>query len=72
MSSDTVHHSRTIYSFWDFLGDVGGLFDMLKLIGSIIVAFLSIVSGSGMNRYIISSLFMTDDEEIPNSKTNNE
>ena len=45
---------------------------MLRLIGSIIVAFLSIVSGSGMNRYIISSLFMTDDEEIPNSKTNNE
>ena len=28
-----VSHQRSIYTFWDYLGDVGGLFDMLKLIG---------------------------------------
>ena len=29
MSLDRVQHTRSIYSVWDFLGDVGGLFDML-------------------------------------------
>ena len=27
-----THHKRSIYTVWDFLGDVGGLFDMLKLL----------------------------------------
>ena len=32
MSLDQVYHNRAIYTVWDFFGDVGGLFDMLKLI----------------------------------------
>ena len=32
-SSETIDNHRAIYTFWDFLGDVGGLFDMLKLLG---------------------------------------
>ena len=32
-SSESQVYSRAIYTFWDLLGDVGGLFDMLKLIG---------------------------------------
>lgn len=31
MSADRENHKRTIYGVWDFLGDVGGLFDMLKI-----------------------------------------
>ena len=30
MNQDTVFHTRTIYSFWDCLADIGGLFDSLK------------------------------------------
>ena len=26
---DTVKHNRSIYTFWDFLGDVGGLLGIL-------------------------------------------
>ena len=29
----TISYSRSVFSFWDFLGDVGGLYDMLILIG---------------------------------------
>ena len=32
MDMDKVVHSRSIYTVWDFFGDVGGLFDMLKLL----------------------------------------
>ena len=35
---DVVYHSKAIYNFLDFLGDIGGLRDALKLIGSFLVS----------------------------------
>ena len=32
LSHQSTQHTRTIYSALDFLGDVGGLFDMLRLV----------------------------------------
>ena len=53
----TVEHTRSIYTIWDLLGDVGGLFDMLKIIGSPLVSFLSFVVGSGLEIHLIQLLF---------------
>ena len=39
VSPDMVVYQRTIYTFLDFLGDVGGLLDGLKLIGSALIGF---------------------------------
>ena len=57
MDLDKVSHMRSIYGVWDFLGDVGGLFDMLRLLAEPIVAFLSVLFGSGLERYLLSALF---------------
>ena len=53
MDSDIVLHSRSIYSVWDFLGDIGGLFDMLKLLAEPILAITTTILGSGLDRYLI-------------------
>ncbi len=39
-STTSMSHSRSIYNFLDFLGDIGGLLDALKLIAG---AFLSLL-----------------------------
>ena len=62
-SSETHVYSRAIYTFWDLLGDVGGLFDMLKLIGQAMIAFITSLSGSKLNRVLISQIFY-----LPNKK----
>ena len=38
LHKDVIHHERSIYTFFDLLGDVGGLFDALKGISSFLVA----------------------------------
>ena len=40
VSPDTVAYQRTIYTFLDFLGDVGGLMDGLELIGAAFIGFI--------------------------------
>ena len=43
MDMTVIEHSRWVYTMWDFLGDVGGLFEMLQKIahpGIAIIHFL--------------------------------
>ena len=49
-----------MYTFWDFLGDVGGLHDMLKLLGEFLMTIITMISGSGLERYLIANLFKVD------------
>ena len=51
---ETVQHGREIYNFLDLLGDVGGLFDGLKLIGAGIV---SVLSAGGLQLKLVGNLF---------------
>ena len=37
MHPDVIKHTRSIYTILDFLGDVGGLSDALKILGGIAV-----------------------------------
>ena len=53
--------SRNIYNFLDFLGDVGGLLEALKLISGL---FLSLVSVSGLRDWLIFRLFL----KVPSTK----
>ena len=52
--------SRAVFSFWDLLGDVGGLYDMLILIGGQLVAIIQLIVGSGLNRYLVRNLFTVE------------
>ena len=54
VSQDQVQHARSVYTILDWLGDVGGLIDALKLIAHLLVALFS---GGSMSGYLISQLF---------------
>lgn len=54
VSPDTVVYQRQVYSFLDFLGDVGGLLDALKLIG---VSLISFVYGGSLQHFLLSKVF---------------
>ena len=43
---DIIQHNRSVYTFLDYLGDVGGLFDALKGIFSLMVTFYSNLFGN--------------------------
>ena len=52
-----VTNTRSIFTFWDFLADVGGLYDMLIVIGGWVLSIIQLVSGSGLNRFIFNQVF---------------
>ena len=53
ISMDTKQYSRSVYSVLDFFGDVGGLFDMLNLIGQVFISIFSVILGNGLDRFLI-------------------
>ena len=55
--SKHVNHTRSIYSALDFLGDVGGLYDMLKLVAEVLLSLWSLIAGSGLDAYLLQSIF---------------
>ena len=57
MNSNLHLHHRSIYTIWDFFGDVGGLFDMLALLATPIFWFVTLIIGSGSDRFLIKTLF---------------
>ena len=55
---DNLHlHNRSIYTVWDFFGDVGGLFDMLVILAQPIFWLGTMVMGSGLDGFLIEALF---------------
>ena len=52
-----LHHSKAIYNLLDFLGDVGGLSDALRLIAW---GILNIFASEGMINSLISKVFYTE------------
>ena len=49
-----LSHSRAIYNFLDFLGDVGGLYDAFKLIAAMLI---SVLGRDGLSLWLIGKLF---------------
>ena len=66
MNTDRTLYSRSIYTIWDFLGDVGGLFDMIRLLAAPLVSLSSAILGTGLHRYLISALFKVERRLKPN------
>ena len=57
MSLNTVTNSRSIYSVFDLLGDVGGLYSILLDIGAIIAMIPALFFGSSLDRFLRSEIF---------------
>ena len=54
LDSNEIHHSRTIYNALDFVGDVGGLYDGLRIVAE---TFVRIFSPLSLSNFLISRLF---------------
>ena len=68
MNQDQVIYERSIYTFWDLAGDVGGLFDFLKLVGFQLTTFISFLTGSGIDRFLVSKLFFREQRKLSTSE----
>ena len=64
MSLDIIEHSRSVYSVWDLLGDIGGLFDMLRLIVTPILTLIITAIGNSLDSFIVSSLFKNESRNL--------
>ena len=69
LDSEVIHHIRSIYTFFDLLGDVGGLFDAMKGIAQVIVAFYFSIFGNPLHGYILNALFLRNPKQIEQNKT---
>ena len=63
LDTEVLHHDRSIYTFLDLLGDVGGLFDALSGISSVIVFLYFTIFGNPMHEYLLKALFMRNPKD---------
>ena len=57
LDKEVKYHDRSVYTFLDLLGDVGGLFDALKGIFSILITFYFYIFGDPLHSFLLKSLF---------------
>ena len=62
MHEDVIEERRQVYSFWDYIGDIGGLNDFLQVVGGILISISTSFRGSGLTRYLIERLFYIEKE----------
>ena len=55
-------YSREIYNALDLLGDVGGLFDGLRIIGA---GFVGVLSSGGLQLKLVGQLFFRMTNTLP-------
>ena len=58
LDKDVKHFKRSIYTFLDLLGDVGGLNDALSAIASVIIALNFSFFGNPIHEHILNALFI--------------
>lgn len=63
LERDLIYHKRSIYTSLDLLGDVGGLFDALKTIMSLLVSLYFSIFGDPSQSYLLRALFLKSPEE---------
>ena len=56
-----------MYTLWDWMGDVGGLYGSLYIIGHLVVVLIQVITGQGIIQEIIESLYQL---EAPRSQMN--
>ena len=44
---------RSLYTIWDYFGDIGGFNDFIRVVGSMIMSISTYVKGSSLDRFLI-------------------
>ena len=62
LSPDSKKFTRSIYTVLDWLGDVGGLFDALKALGSTFIFIHAYIRGREFEIYLLNRLYKMEKE----------
>ena len=57
ISPDRQVYHRSIYTVLDWLGDIGGLYDALHIIGALLMLSHSIIRGDQLEAFLLRSVF---------------
>ena len=60
LSPERIIYKRSIYTTLDWLGDVGGLSDALRLLGSGIMYLYTLAFGNSLNMFLLRKIFIRD------------
>ena len=63
MDLNVKQNLRSVYTFWDFLGEVGGLYGILLVFGNFLVYIFNTISGSSLNMFLHAKLFALERKE---------
>ena len=70
LTSDIQIYQRSIYTFFDLLGDVGGLqFILTNLLGSFLMSCYTFFVGNPQQRYLLTSLLKTEKSDGANENS---
>ena len=69
MNLGEVDYDRNIYTVWDVFGDVGGLYDMLHVIGGMYYSLICLLIGSPLNRYLFEAIFFFPSKATSRTKS---
>ena len=57
MARDKQKFSRSLYTMWDYVGDIGGFNDFMQVVGGILVSLSAVFKAQSLDSYLIESLF---------------
>ena len=63
LDKDVQHYNRSIYTFTDVLGDIGGLLDALKAISSWFMAIFFSSFGNPMHKHLLKNMFLRNPKQ---------
>ena len=64
LSPDRIMYKRSIYSILDWIGDIGGLFDGLQFIGSIIMGCYYLFRANSLNAFLFRSVYKQESKTV--------
>ena len=69
LSDYKTQHTRSVYTLYDFLGDLGGLYGMLEIACELILAAMTMLFGDGLEQYLIGRIFKLETKSyLPDRK----
>ena len=69
VSEEMIHHKRSVYTIYDLLGDLGGLFGMLEIFCQVLLTATTALFGDGLEQYLIGRIFKLETKSyLPDRK----
>ena len=72
LNRDVIEHKRSIYTFLDLIGDIGGLLDGLTAIGGFLMSIFCFIFGNPLDSYLLRSQYKAETMDAEPLESTNE